>query len=711
VKYFGELWMLMSRRITYICAIAFLAIPLLIVYLITLDHMRLLPGDFGDARLNNYFLENIYQVLTGNSPSLFHLTFFYPYPYVIGLSDNLFGSSPIYLVARAITGQSDTAFQVWYLVGYIVNYLPAYYSLRRLDHSAIASAAGAMIFAFALPVTAHSDHAQLHYRFGVPLSVLSYIIFLQRKDYQYLVFAGGWLVWQFYCSIYMGFFLLLLLLAMTFIYQIYYIFVASNAGKELQMFVKQWNDTRLSKKLTILVAAGTLLLLIAILFYPYAQVTMIYGVKRPWEEIASMLPRPESYFLSDISRLWASRSDVFAALPMRHEHQMFVGTVPMVLALVGLSVGSKVKNGLAYVLLPGSLGTLMLLTLYSGGFTLWYLFAKLPLASGIRAMTRIDQVLLFPVAFLGSVAIDWLLAKPGWGRGAAMAMIPLLIFEFSATSPGVSSKDEWRHRLLASDQAVPANLPENAILFFAQSDGPLYADELGGLALNHGFPPLNGYSWYADELDGMWVALNRGFPTMNGYSRSFPPGYWPHYGRDCAEIPKRIASFIQFSGQQLAGDAYRKLVQRVVPIGFVGCDAQWLIKPPYTFSERVYTADEFKTLSLQYVGRESHFGWSYIVVSIANSRGTPISAASSLGKPVRLSWHFIDADGHPLSDWDTRKDLPSDVPAAGKLEVRIPLDPGMASSAAAVEVSIVQEFVFWGHDVGVRPLAINLRSQ
>ena len=73
----------------------------------------MMPGDFGDARLNNYFLENIYQYVSGGCVSLVHLGFFYPFPYVLGFSDNLFGSSPVYVIARFLTAAPDTAFQVW----------------------------------------------------------------------------------------------------------------------------------------------------------------------------------------------------------------------------------------------------------------------------------------------------------------------------------------------------------------------------------------------------------------------------------------------------------------------------------------------------------------------------------------------------------------------------------------------------------------------
>jgi hypothetical protein len=670
---------------------AVLVAAFLLVGFLPLDGLSLLPGNIGDARFNNYALENVYQFVKGGAPSLFHPTFFYPFPYVIGFSENLFGSSPIYLIARVLVGESDTAFQVWYLAGYIVNFLAAYYALRKLDRSEIASAVGALIFAFALPVTAQSGHAQLHYRFAVPLSITSYIVFLREKKLRYLVSAGAWLVWQFYCSLYIGFFLLLFLLAATFVHLFSSFFKERAIWAELKGFVCEWRATSATERIVILAAAIALGLLMGLLFYPYIQVSRLYSLTRSWHEIVGMLPRPQSYFLSDNSWLWASQSKVFETLPLRQEHQMFVGAIPMLLAFLGFLVGSKRDYGAGYVLLSGSLAVLVLLTLNIAGGSFWYLFAKLPLASSIRAMARIGLVFLFPVAFLGSVAIDRLLRNPTWGNSAVILLAALLIFEFSATSQDLSLKDQWRSRLLQKDQTIPTNLPSNPVLFFAQSNGP----------------------FYADELDAMWVAMKRGLPTLNGYSGFLPPGYYSwDFGRDCSEVPKRIVSFLRFSGQQNDRDAYRKLAHRVVPIGFVGCDPQWLTNPPpYSTSNQAYTADEFRKLSLHYVGRENHYDQLYVVISIANSGNTPISAASSIGRPVRISWRFIDLGGRPLGGWETRKDLTSDVPANGKLDVKVPIDRELANIAGTMEVSIVQELVFWGHDVGISPLVIELKSR
>lgn len=667
--------------------IAFLAEPF-----VQLAQLSIMPGNIGDARLNNYFLENIYQFFKGGAPSLIHLSFFYPFPYVLGFSDNLFGSSPVYLIARALTGQPDTAFQIWYLVGYFVNYIAAYYALRKLEASTIASAVGALIFAFALPITAHSGHAQLHYRFGLPLSIAMFILFLDKRDWRYFVASAGWLVWQFYCTIYIGFFLLLVLSAMSCIYAAS-LFMArgGNAKLKIKEFIEQWFAISKNTRFKLIFAIVVLAILMGLLFYPYLQVSSLYGAKRSLDEIASMLPRPQSYFLSDESWLWSSQSKVFAGIPMRHEHHMFVGAIPMLLAFIGFLVGSKRDNGSAFSLLSGSLAALMLLTLFWGGFSLWYLIAPLPLASAIRAVTRIDVVFLFPVAFLSAVAIDKLRCQANWGNKVLFAgIIPLLMFEFSATSPSVSPKAEWRDRLVAKENSIPANLPQNSVLFFAQSKGP----------------------WYADELDAMWVSLKRGLPTMNGYSGNFPPSFKIAYGDDCAELPRRIQSYLQFSGTQDDPMAYRRLAQRVVPIGLSGCDPAWLTNPPpFSWSNRAYTPDEFKALSIQYVGRQKQLGQWYVDLKIVNAGNQTISASSAIGKPVRVSWRFIDAGGRPLTGWDTRKDLPFDVPVHGSLDIRIPIDSKSSEQGKSLEVSLVQEGVFWGHDVGVVPMSIDWKTE
>ncbi len=640
-----------------------------------------MPGDIGDARLNNYFLENIYLFLAGRSDSLWHLGFFAPFPYVLGFSDNLFGAAPLYLFARVSGAPPDTAFQVWFLLGYAANFAAAYYALNKLGCSRVASAAGALIFAFALPVAGHVGHAQLHYRFGVPLSAAMLVMFFEKRNWGYLLLCLTWLVWQFYCSIYIGYFTSLMLIAMT---------VVSLAGlaptKGLRTAARDlgadWRGRTPAARTGLLLGATVALALPALLFFPYIRVSRLYDAKRTYEEIATMLPRPVSYFVSDGSWLWAWLSKSLGDLPMKHEHQMFVGALPLTLAAIGVAVGWRNRHWAA---LAGSLAMLVGLTLSIGGQSLWRPVAALPLASAIRAMTRIDMVLLFPVAFLAGVALDRMRARwPGKAQRITAVLLVLMVIEFSATSPNSSSKGEWRQRVALLDARFPERLPTDPIVFFAQETPP----------------------WQAAELDAMWVALDHGVLTMNGYSGMSPPGF-ELVGYDCSEVPHRVLAFLRLSGRSGDEQAYRDLMQRIVPVGFEDCDEHWKTSPPpITYSDGTYTAEAFRKLSLRVLGRVERAGRWDVRVRIENAGEHAISARSASGRAVRISWRFRNADGTPAGGWDTRKDLPFDIPAQGALDVTIGIDPAMEISGSILEVSIVQELVFWGHDIGIVPATL-----
>jgi hypothetical protein len=666
-------------------------LSLLIGPVTQLDGLSNMPGNLGDSRLLNYFLEHIFQFIQGNRASLWHLSFFWPFPYVLGFSDNLFGSAPVYIVGRLFGGESDTAYQIWFLLGYVFNYSAAYYALRRLNASVLASSIGALIFAFALPTSAHAGHAQLHYRFGLPLSIVFFVEFLNSKAWRNLIISGAWFVWQFYAGIYNGFFTLLLLGTMSLAYLGHALVIdkisLKNIYKELS---SSWCAETRSRKYSYTSLLILLFVLLCLLFYPYLQVSHLYGAKRSWDEIASMLPRPQSYFLSDASFLWSSTgAKIFSDIPMRHEHQMFFGMVPLTLALSGLIIGSRAKNGANFTLISGMLVFAIVLTLYVGGLSLWYLLHKLPLFSAMRAMTRLDQAFLFPIAYLSVIAIDSFRARYLWGTKAILILIlPLLIAEVSMTTMGTSSKDSWRQRFTSLNAVVPKNLPGNSILFFAQRSGPPYAS----------------------EIDAMWVSLDHKKNTINGYSGLFPPSFDYEFGSDCAQVPQRVLSYLKFTQQFQNIIAYREFMSLIVPVGFINCDPKWYQNPPIiTTSERIYTPEEIRRLSWSSGEIINIDNQKFINITIQNSSDINFSANSAIGKPIRISWRFVDERGQVLSGWDTRKNLPSDILAKDQLAIVIALDSSQNKlNAKAVQVTLVQESVFWAHDIGTKAITVPL---
>jgi hypothetical protein len=166
-------------------------------------------------------------------------------------------------------------------------------------------------------------------------------------------------------------------------------------------------------------------------------------------------------------------------------------------------------------------------------------------------MSRIDQAMLFPLGYLAMTAVNKIETKPNGLKFIWLAIIPLMLIEFSFVNMPTSPKSDWRARILNLEQILPRDIPKDNAVFFGPRGGP----------------------FYADEIDVMWVSLTNHVKTMNGYSGIYPPHYSIEYGVACSEIPKRVEAYVKFSGTEERADKYEELMQKVIPIGFVGCDS------------------------------------------------------------------------------------------------------------------------------------------
>lgn len=648
--------------------------------------LELIPGDFGDARLNNYFLENIYQFFLGSSASLTHLNFFSFFPFVGGFSDNLFGTSPIYLFLRGLNAQPDTAFQLWIYGSYVANYFSAYWGLRLLGIKPMAATFGALIFAFSLPVFAKTLHAQLGYRFCVPLVIAYFYLFLNSGNIRLFLYSIAWLVWGFYCSIYIGVFTAFFIVWMALI------FIAVHACKRtpvLSSYLSQWKKISLGSWFNYSCCFVMLLAAMLVLMYPYIEVSLLYGFKRNYGEISSMLPTITSYFLSDLSPIWGIRPGMFGDIPMRHEQQMFIGLIPLVLVLLSFFV-PKGKQQFAYWTIGGALLLVLLCTLKVGGhLSLWEIFSKLPLLSSLRAISRIILVMLFPIAFICSLSIQYLMdRKTTFFNGLIFILLfGVLVESISSNIYVAFPKEGWRSRLQNEEKRLPKDLPPNAILFFSQISG----------------------APHIDELDAMWVSMLHAKPTLNGYSGNFPPGYQFAFGSSCLELPRRVIAYLNFT-KQLDERKYSEFIHRVIPIGFDDCQfSQFSGNPQISTSSKPYSANTFKNLSIIFKGGVSlSAGWK-VGVEIQNHGDGPISANSSSGNPISLSYRFLDKTGKPITNWDPRIPLWKDIPAQGTEHLELDIPKNLAS-AEFIELSLVQDGIFWGHDLGIAPKRVALAN-
>jgi hypothetical protein len=503
-----------------------------------------IPGDLGDARFNDAILEHVYLWMTGREASLLSPSFFYPMPGVLAFSDNHFGTAWVYALFRLAGWDRYEAFDLWYLTGYLINFVVCHLVFRKLRFSPVASAVGAFAFAFPMPVVAQFAHAQLTYRFLIPVGLLLWQRFRESGSWRWLGGLAIAVVGQFYISIYLGYFLALLIIAW--------------AGAQWwiegfgpRQWLRQWSAWRQPADRTELAMAVVLMLLafaaLAWLMWPYMHFSKIYGFQRSPEEVASMLPRIQSYLVADTSAMWRNLSSLIPpTLPMRPEHQLFTGLGIIGLVLVGVTRSSLRLRWVALL----SVALLFLLTLSVGGHSIYLAVTRLPGLGAIRAVTRIVSVMAFPLALLVAVAVDAQRSAPRRWQLFVAALVVLMVCESASTRPWTFDIAEARTRIQHVRGLLPEPLPAKAMVFNPIRDGEVF---------------------YLNELDGVILAQDVGHPTLNGYSGNIPTGYSPQGGSSpCAQAQARLQGASSFFEQTLK----RSLPDRATaPIVIVG-DAQ-----------------------------------------------------------------------------------------------------------------------------------------
>lgn len=643
------------------------------------DFFRAVPGDLGDARFNGLILEHVYRWVRGVDGSLWSPGFFYPFPGALAFSDTHFGTVGIYMLLRAAGLSPEVAYTGWFTFAYLANYLSCHYVLRRFGLSHNGSAVGAFLFAFSMPVAAQVAHAQLGYRFAVPLALLAWKRWMSEGRASQFAWVGAWVTLQFYCSIYIGYFLLLLLGG----YVLAAYLVRSDASRRSphRVLLDLIADRRESDfRRSVVVLFGCAVALVA-LFIPYIHFSHEYGFVRHPFEIASMLPRPGSYLLADLSQLWSPLGQAISGIPMRSEHQMFFGAGAMLLAAAAVRQSSYWVRVSAVALL-----LTVALTIEIGGYSLYMFIARLPLADSIRAVGRVVLVMAFPLALLAAAGFDRLvrgIAGRRWvGVFAAAFLALVMLVECIAIQSGRVPLPVWRNHLAAFMAKVPDNLPADAIVFV---------------------PRQVGQPSYMTELDGMSIGQLTNRSTLNGYSGNQPPG---HEGSSspCDDIADRIGGYVEF--MRLGEADFDALARRVVVVGEgAQCGALRLSTDRSHFSARlpdsVYEQIHVGITSVQ----PSGVGQLLIGLEVRNDSDTILASISDSHQPIRFAWRFVRMGDVATDDggWDTRHNLPHDIPAYSSSRVGWQIDPPERAGRYVLEVTMVQEYVAWFHDRGMVP--------
>jgi hypothetical protein len=488
-----------------------LAIVMFLVGISLFFKVDLVPGDLQDARFNMYVLEHGYRWLMHLDSSFWSAPFFYPALNVIAYSDNHLGSLLFYSVFRIFGASRETAFQFWAITIFALNYFITLFVLKKHKFHPIGAIASAYIFTFPMIMVAQITHIQLAPRFMVPVAFWMAYLFLERGKPRFLSLLFAACAYQIYLDIYIGYFLILSLApfcAAIFLYRKQWIGIRSfvaNTGI--------WMVPRRSIEFVGSCLGFVLVLLPLIVPYSRAQPEIGW---RTWEEVAQMLPRWQSYVYAPGSILWGKILHFGDGLPYKWEHQLFLGLFPYVSIFIFLYFFLKDKiaqpERLLGLAMMSVFITMGILTLYFKGFSLYhYVWAYFPGAGGIRGVTRIVLVLLYPIAFICGVILTYIMnrrqaARGSWTTGILATSILTLVIVDQAGVVVSMSKRECKRRIARLKAKIAEvrdnNLDRNVLWVNDKSGEPFFVD-----------------------LDAMLAGQDLGLKVVNGYSGFVPIGY------------------------------------------------------------------------------------------------------------------------------------------------------------------------------------------
>ncbi|MFB2773086.1 hypothetical protein ACE1AT_28010 [Pelatocladus sp. BLCC-F211] len=473
--------------------------------------------DPGDSRLNHYFLEHSFQVLTNRDyvGELFSPAFFYPYKNVLAFSDNLFGSAPIYFILRAFFSP-DLSYQLWMILACVLCFVSFAILMRHYQVKHVPTVIGAFLFAFGIPRIAQIAHQQLLPQFFTPLAFLFAWDFLKNPRNKSFAWSLLLVYLQVLAGIYLGWFLIFTLIIFSAIVYI----LDSDKRQRLIKYIKYNN------KPVILIVATWLLFMLALLA-PYLQIQKIVG-GRDYTEIDTMLPRLSSWFLPASNSLWWTVfSENSKNISAPGEHQLFSGFLIIFLTVLSIYTLKYRKN----IILDSERSLLIksclfvALTIFSvtlrlpNGWSLWAIIYKvLPGASVIRAVTRICLIFYFFLLVAVTLCLDSWQSKV---LNRRLCAITISLLSFGCVLEQI---------IISPPSFAIAPLKEEV----AQIRKLMKKD------CDVAYVTLKTEKLFIEsQVSAMWAGLKANVPVINGYSGNVPPDYGDmSYSMDTAKVIK-----------------------------------------------------------------------------------------------------------------------------------------------------------------------------
>jgi len=475
----------------------------------------------GDARLVIWILGwNNHAVLDG-VPSLFDANIFHPEPNTLALGEHLFGISLFTLPVYAATRNPVLAYNVVWLLSFLLSALAAHLLAWRVTRDHLAAGVAGLVYAFCF-FKMQQGHAHLHivWAFWIPLSLVLIDRWFHRPTWPRLTALFVCVALQALASWYLAVMVLVAdALWLTWL------------GLEHRLSAPDTNATGVGRirPVQVVVACG----LGAALLWPFAG---RYGALlggSPAEaaagsaDLAAYLVPPENTWLGQILIASGSLSPRW----IWGERTLYLGCATLALAGIGImrALGDRTGSArlvrfsvaLGLVALALSLGPA---SPQSWGWTPFGMFVRLPGMQLFRVPARFALLLTLALAVLAAAGASSLHRRFGAiGRAVTFLLLPLLLTEsFVVQFPGGGP----RPFPIPPVYRYLATLPAGA------------AVSLPDFLLTP--------AWFR-EADYLYYSTAHWRPIVNGYARTTPRGF-----------PDRIRGISTFPSTQ-AADLLRSL--------------------------------------------------------------------------------------------------------------------------------------------------------
>lgn len=461
-----------------------------------------IPGDMADGRLANCILEHLYRAVRGHGEILSPAQF-YPTKGTLFYSDAHFGTAPFYIFFRAVGASMARAFQYWFVFIAGLNTAALLFLLRRLRVHPLICCPLAFFGTSSAALAAKTGHPQVMPFFPFIFALAYFIPFLRRADARSLGISLLWIAYQNACYLYHGYFSFLIfgLLAL-----LYFCF-ARNA-----QWLTNWRASLARHGEFLALAIATSLLVIVLIYYPYARFSAAAGT-RSMTELREIGPNLGAWFSASPYSPFYAHQSFYKANAATFENTLFASWIIYLLMIASLIAAVLMKREadlrLGALLALTSVLFILAITSWGAGEANLYLWFADRVGSirAFRSFTRVAYLLFVLESISAALLLNHFFRAGATRvvRHSAVALSFLCAMESLAFGQNYYSPLVARLRADALVKQWRA-AGDHEVLLFAPG------------ATNQPLEQLHLDCWHA--------ALITGRATINGYSGNLPGDYY-----------------------------------------------------------------------------------------------------------------------------------------------------------------------------------------